>query len=126
MKSMKKIPEMLEIPENVLDVSDQSLEGWHKWAKTLFAKDKEVGLTTKDDSVRNVNPLFIPEAGREILKLMSYLPLWTGIMLSAFKIDLSSTRSSAAIEGIFSKLKTKFSINYHLDVINLFTYLMNI
>lgn len=52
-----------------------------------------------------INPLYIPDLVPILIKIMKFLPLWSGVMIPIFGYG-DEISSSAAVESSFRKLKT--------------------
>ncbi|EFN66884.1 120.7 kDa protein in NOF-FB transposable element, partial [Camponotus floridanus] len=77
---------------------------WTTLAENLFLDAQEITRNSRNGSI--VNAYYNPEAARKIKFLITYLPLWTGIMRSYFKRG-SQIASSSFVEAEFSALKTR-------------------
>lgn len=77
---------------------------WIDWAKKIYDNAEAVANETRNKKLSNVNPFNIPKASKMLKEIMYYLPLWTGIMYPPISLDIE-IRSSAAVEGQFSKIK---------------------
>jgi hypothetical protein len=83
---------------------DNELEGlndmnpFQSWAEKILNESKQF----IQEGV-GINPLYAPKIVPHLVKIMKFLPLWSGIMVPFFEYG-ESVSSSAAIESSFNKL----------------------
>lgn len=67
--------------------NDDSFEtsGWTEWASSIFESAKTIAAKNTSGSV--VNAFYNPQLAKKLKNLISYLPLWTGIMHAHFRCD---------------------------------------
>lgn len=69
------------------------------WAEEIYEKSKD-----NIEEGNSINAMYVPSLVPHILKIMKFLPLWSGIMVPIFGYG-ESVSSSAAVESNFQKLK---------------------
>lgn len=84
------------------DYEETVVGSWTTWADNIFREAQTTAHNSHGGNV--VNAYYNPEAAAKIKSLMSYLPLWTGIMRPYFKRG-SPIASSSFVEATFSELK---------------------
>jgi len=77
-------------------------ESWTTWADNMFLEAQEV--TRKSNNGTVINAYYNVEAAKK--KLLSYLPLWSGIMRPYFKYS-TKIASLSYVEAEFADLKTR-------------------
>ncbi|CAI6357055.1 unnamed protein product [Macrosiphum euphorbiae] len=70
------------------------------WADSIYNDSESL---VKEGST--TNPLYIPDLVPILIKIMKFLPLWSGVMVPIFGYG-DEISSSAAVESSFRKLKT--------------------
>lgn len=64
-------------------------------------------MTTPQKQLRSkINGYYLPEYGNELIRVCHLFPLWTNIMVPAFKCP-NITASSAPVESDFNQLKNR-------------------
>lgn len=85
-----------------ISASDDGISCWKTWSQKIFTTAKKLAEQSFDGDV--LNALYNPTAASKLKDLITFIPLWTGIMRPHFKIGDTVAKSSP-VEGAFSNLK---------------------
>ena len=88
------------MPQRTDDTLQACRSDVQRWVSDICEESRSLAA---DDGDRD-NLHFLPELVPHLIRLSSYLPLWTGIMVTAFKSQ-NITASSAHVEAEFKNLK---------------------
>lgn len=83
--------------EIIFNISEDS-SGWTEWAKSIFESAEAISTKAMSGSVPNA--FYNPPVAAKLKNLISYLPLWTGIMRSYFHCN-KEIATSSAVEAAF-------------------------
>lgn len=89
-----------ELYENQNEGLDNFENPFKAWADSIYNNSESL---VKEGST--INPLYIPDLVPILIKIMKFLPLWSGVMIPIFGYG-DEISSSAAVDSSFRKLKT--------------------
>ena len=87
-----------------MQIKELSASIFSEWAKYIFESAETTATKSTTGSV--VNAFCNPQITLKLKNLISYLPLWTGIMRSHFQCNKIMATSSA-VEATFADLKQR-------------------
>lgn len=100
----KEAAENLRIIHDEVNIENNCCTGWLEWNNTLY--DKACVIAEHCRSGDTLNAFYSTEIAKKIKRLMNYLPIWTCIMLSYFKVD-SVIATSSSVESEFANIKCR-------------------
>lgn len=99
-----------EEDEKEADEGDVEISGWSQWAEIIFKTAEKRAKASGNGKYGNT--FECTTVARKIVNLMSYLPLWTGIMKERINF-VDETVSSSCLESAFKDLKNR-ALSKHL------------
>lgn len=103
-KENEEAAENLRIIHDEVNIENDCCTGWLEWSNTLY--DKACVIAEHCRSGDTLNAFYSIEIAKKIKRLMNYLPIWTCIMLSYFKVD-SVIATSSSVESEFANVKCR-------------------
>lgn len=85
-----------------IDLEKDCHTGWLKWSKTIY--ERAFAIATKCENGDIINAFYNIEIAKKIMRLMHYLPIWTGVMIPFFNVG-STIATSSSVESEFANIK---------------------
>ena len=94
-----------EIPNiDEVDLEVDCHTGWLEWSERIYKKASAIAIKCEDGNI--VNAFYNIEVAKKIKRMMTYLPIWTGILIPFLKLG-STIATSSSVESEFSNIKRR-------------------